>query len=226
DSGTLAPVEADLVLIDFSVPCPLERVANYAPHSKKIALTGSSEKGVKENLNSNALEMQVRPISSYELKSILQVAFGAAHRQLERSDEARLTTGWQNKHILIAEDNEVNQIVVNGILRKLSLQFTNVSNGVQAVQCYQENPGKFDLILMDCEMPEMDGFSATQMIRRWESERGVAAVPIIALTAHAVEEYKQRALEAGMNSHIAKPIQMKVLQATLASYLSGAAASA
>ncbi|MCG8536193.1 MAG: response regulator, partial [Pseudomonadales bacterium] len=69
-----------------------------------------------------------------------------------------------------------------------------------------------DLILMDCDMPEMNGFDATRAIRNWEQETGHKATPIIALTAHIMDEHKERSLQCGMNAHLAKPIEMNELR--------------
>lgn len=71
------------------------------------------------------------------------------------------------------------------------------------------------MILMDCEMPVMDGFSATTRILAWEKSQGVAHTPIIAMTAHAVEQYQQRCMDAGMDAHLSKPTQPDLLAATL-----------
>ena len=75
--------------------------------------------------------------------------------------------------------------------------------------------GHFDLVLMDCDMPIMDGYTATQEIRRWEKQEHREAMPILALTAHILDEQKQKALNAGMNQHLSKPIELGDLQNAL-----------
>lgn len=211
--------KTDLLLIDSGFPAVLAWASDVKHKVRTIALAASYSLNANSALESAGVEFRLKPLSCYDLKQmLLDVLTGETI--VTPAEPAHLTQlPLRNKHILIAEDNEVNQMVINGILRKLNLPFTNVSDGVQSVLRYQENPKQFDLILMDCEMPELDGFSATQTIRQWEVENGLPPVPIIALTAHAVTEYKQRALDAGMNSHIAKPIQQKVLHALLQVYL-------
>lgn len=78
-----------------------------------------------------------------------------------------------------------------------------------------QNHADIDLILMDCEMPVMDGFAATRRIRQFEAQQGLKPLPVVALTAHVLPEYQQRCLECGMDDYLAKPIQMRVLSAVL-----------
>jgi len=118
-------------------------------------------------------------------------------------------------HILLAEDNEINQEVALAMLNSLGCQVEVVSNGLQAVEAMSRT--RYDLILMDCQMPGMDGYKATQAIRqREESEtktqrQPLRAIPIIALTAHAMEGDQERCLAAGMNDYLAKPFKINQL---------------
>jgi CheY-like chemotaxis protein/signal transduction histidine kinase len=112
--------------------------------------------------------------------------------------------------VLVAEDNAISTKVIKGMLSKLGLQATAVQNGHQAVKAVKS--GQYDLVLMDCEMPELDGFSATQQIREWEKNQGRPALPIIALTAHILPEHRERSRRAGMNAHIAKPVDLSQLR--------------
>ena len=110
---------------------------------------------------------------------------------------------------MIAEDNEINQLVVGEILRSQHLQCTIVSNGQEALEAVRARP--YDAVLMDCEMPEMDGFTATREIRKLEDSgqlaaRGKKRLPIIALTAHVDEGYRHKCLSAGMDDFVSKPI--------------------
>ncbi|KFX70351.1 histidine kinase [Pseudomonas taeanensis MS-3] len=123
--------------------------------------------------------------------------------------------------ILVAEDNAVNQLVVQGFLKKRGYQVRLVPNGLAAVNQYQRDPMAIQLILMDCEMPEMDGFEATRQIRRLERQGNLLAVPIIALTAHILEEHRQRSAEAGMDDFLGKPLDSAQLYSTLDRYLLG-----
>jgi signal transduction histidine kinase/CheY-like chemotaxis protein len=121
--------------------------------------------------------------------------------------------------ILVAEDNPVNQLVVQGFLKKRGYNVRLVTNGLAAVNEYQRDPSATQLILMDCEMPEMDGFEATRQIRRLERQQQLPAVPIIALTAHILDEHRQHGAESGMNDFIGKPLDSAKLYSTLEAYL-------
>jgi signal transduction histidine kinase/CheY-like chemotaxis protein len=121
--------------------------------------------------------------------------------------------------ILVAEDNPVNQLVVQGFLKKRGYNVRLVTNGLAAVNEYQRDPTATQLILMDCEMPEMDGFEATRQIRRLERQQKLPAVPIVALTAHILDEHRQHGSEAGMNDFLGKPLDSAKLYSTLEHYL-------
>ncbi|HET8705944.1 MAG TPA: 7TM diverse intracellular signaling domain-containing protein [Pseudomonadales bacterium] len=113
-----------------------------------------------------------------------------------------------NLNVLVAEDNAVNQMVIIGLLKKLGITPVIVSNGKDAVKRFREHQPPFDLVLMDCEMPEMDGFTATQQIRDWEKAEQKANTPIVALTAHVMSETIKKTEESGMDAHLGKPVSL------------------
>ena len=117
--------------------------------------------------------------------------------------------------ILVAEDNAVNQLLMNRLLRKRGHDVTMVGDGQQALEA--AGSGSFDIVLMDVQMPILDGIDATREIRRCEAGTG-RRIPIIALTAHAMSSDRDRCLQAGMDGYLTKPINPKDLDATLASY--------
>ncbi|WP_372877914.1 response regulator, partial [Pseudomonas sp.] len=121
--------------------------------------------------------------------------------------------------ILVAEDNPVNQLVVQGFLKKRGYSVRLVTNGLAAANEYQRDPAAIQLILMDCEMPVMDGFEATEKIRQMERQQKLAAVPIVALTAHTLDEHRQHGLDVGMDDLLGKPLNSAQLYATLERYL-------
>ncbi len=115
-------------------------------------------------------------------------------------------------HVLVAEDNKVNQMVIKGLLKRLEITFVLAGNGEQAVSHYCKDPGLFDLILMDWEMPILDGIGATHKIRQWEGENNISKTPVIALTAHALKGYEENALDAGMQGFLTKPFSINKLE--------------
>ena len=123
------------------------------------------------------------------------------------------------KHILLAEDNDLNAEIAEFILEDMGLMVDRVEDGVQCVSRIEQKPaGTYDLILMDIQMPVMNGYDATRKIRRM-GDPHKANIPIVAMTANAFSEDRQAALDAGMNDHVAKPINMNVLVPTLRKYL-------
>ena len=125
----------------------------------------------------------------------------------------------EGRNILLAEDNDLNAEIAEAILERAGLKTERVEDGIQCVNRIMEMPvGTYDIILMDIQMPEMNGYKATQEIRRLP-DRDKACIPIIAMTANAFEEDKRDAIAAGMNGHIAKPIQVDKLLSILSKNL-------
>ncbi|MCM1209470.1 MAG: response regulator, partial [Ruminococcus sp.] len=123
------------------------------------------------------------------------------------------------KHFLVAEDNEINSEILCELLQLEGASCEIVENGQLAVETFQHAPPeKYDAILMDVQMPVMNGYDATRAIRSLERE-DAKQIPIIAMTANAFAEDVKDALEAGMNAHIAKPIDMTLLKKTVSQYL-------
>lgn len=124
----------------------------------------------------------------------------------------------QPLNILVAEDNIVNIAVLKSMLKQLGHRSTFCENGETVLAAYCKAPQRFDLILMDCEMPVLDGFNATRAIRAFEHQQGLTTIPIVALTAHAFLEQQAKCLEAGMDRYLSKPITLATLTAILQQY--------
>jgi len=123
----------------------------------------------------------------------------------------------KGKRILVAEDNELNAEITLTVLKEKGLLVERAANGKECVEMLKEKPADYyDMILMDIQMPEMDGYQATEMIRNLGDSR--AAVPIVAMTANAFEEDRQKALDADMNAHVSKPVDMNVLFRVMAKF--------
>jgi PAS domain S-box-containing protein len=128
---------------------------------------------------------------------------------------------FRGNKILLVEDNPVNQRVAQRTLQKLSAEVTIANNGAEALE--QVAASTFDAVLMDCQMPVMDGFTATQRIRDSERRRGAKRLPIIALTANVMSEDREKCIAAGMDAHLGKPIEPAQMIEVLSRYLKATA---
>ncbi len=156
--------------------------------------------------------------SSFWFTIGLQTALSAPVNLENTFTASQMSSGHSRSYlrILVAEDNSTNQLVVSAHLKALGLEMTLVNNGLEVLAAYAE--GSFDLILMDCQMPEMDGFTATAEIRKAEKSKG-GRIPIIALTANAMKEDRDVCLAAGMDDYIAKPLKRAALLAVIERWL-------
>lgn len=134
----------------------------------------------------------------------------------ERSgQEIALKPQFGELRVLVAEDNAVNRLVIGAQLKHLGVVAVMAHDGAQAVQLVCEQQQLFDLVFMDCEMPHMDGYTATQRIRAWEQSQQRAPTYICGASAHAISEYRQRGLASGMDRYITKPLRIGDLQEVL-----------
>lgn len=123
------------------------------------------------------------------------------------------------KKVLLVEDNKANQIFMKIILQTIKLDFDIANNGVEAVELYKQNHDKYHIILMDENMPKMNGIEATMQILKFEKKNNLKHTPIIALTANAIKGDREKFLDAGMDEYLSKPIKKEVLQNALGCFL-------
>lgn len=166
----------------------------------------------------------MKPVKPSELMDALVDAFSGAHHGGQSIDARPEYVEFKaspdaipamNGCVLLAEDNEINREVACGLLTKLGLTVDAVTNGREA--CDACNSKVYDLVLMDCQMPEMDGYSATREIRR--AEAGKRHTPIVALTAHAMHGDMERCLAAGMDDYLSKPVDAEKLAEKISQHL-------
>ncbi len=180
-----------------------------------VMLTGISNAPSKVIArNAGVKRILAKPVAGYTLKTTL--AEELAQRGREQAMPASLPGPPQaldlpgDFRVLVAEDNSISTKVIRSMLGKLNLKPDTACNGEEALQAMKAQ--HYDLVLMDCEMPILDGFSATQQLRAWEAENQRQRTPVVALTAHILAEHKERARLAGMDGHMAKPVELSQLR--------------
>jgi signal transduction histidine kinase/CheY-like chemotaxis protein len=131
-----------------------------------------------------------------------------ANAHAEASSGGKYVSRYPDLKLLLVEDNKINQMVARGQLTKLGVSVDVLNDGDEAVEVLCRPEHGYDLVLMDCEMPRLNGFEASQQIRQWESEQQQLRVPIYALTAHVLAENTQRCLQSGMDGKLTKPVKL------------------
>lgn len=178
-----------------------------------VMLTGISNAPSKVIArNAGVKRILAKPVAGYTLKTTLaeELAQRGREQSLPLPSAPAPLELPADFRILVAEDNSISTKVIRGMLGKLNLEPDTASNGDEALQAMKAYA--YDLVLMDCEMPVLDGFSATEQLRDWESTTQRKRTPIVALTAHILAEHKERARLAGMDGHMAKPVELSQLR--------------
>jgi CheY-like chemotaxis protein/HPt (histidine-containing phosphotransfer) domain-containing protein len=218
----------DLAVLDYMMPdCDGFELGRRIASDERFKTTrlvlltsASGTRGAKEFAELGFAAYLLKPVSHRDLRECLArvMAVDAAqwHERTQPIVIAEPTRSTLNqRRILLAEDNLVNQKVARGTLEKMGYKVDIVSNGADAVAAWET--GRYQVILMDCQMPVMDGYQATREIRL--RERGANRVPIIALTAHAMKGAEQQCRDAGMDDYLTKPLDRARLGETIDRYL-------
>ncbi|MCF8473543.1 MAG: response regulator [Emcibacter sp.] len=140
------------------------------------------------------------------------------HSILKEGTQNHKIVDFHNNHLLLVEDNPVNKMVATTILEKAGCTITPAGNGYEAISMYKQH--KFDLIFMDCQMPEMGGLEASTRIRQLEKDRNLPRIPIIAFTANAMQGDREECIEAGMDDYISKPVTQDSMHEMLVKWIS------
>ncbi|WP_051284294.1 response regulator [Nisaea denitrificans] len=223
-----------VVLMDWRMPDTdgLESIRQIQAESGEtsmpviVMVSAEDMQGIAGELGALGIEHCVcKPINTSFLIDTMMAFFeaGSGHRSVaprRRAANQDPTAAAENIHLLLAEDVELNRMVAVGVLENAGMTVDVAENGVQVLEILtREGADRYTAVLMDIEMPEMDGLTATRKIRE---ELGFADLPVIAMTAHALAEERERCLDAGMNAHIGKPFEAAELISTINRFVAAA----
>ncbi|WP_232362537.1 response regulator [Desulfogranum mediterraneum] len=212
----------DLIILDIQMPAPdgytLARIIREelpaTARTPLLAYTSSTDRSAQRCNQAGFNAFLTKPARREILFKTIEKLLGKEELESDPQPQEPLITQYsvreelkQSVRILLAEDNLINQKLATLILTKAGYQVDVAANGKLAVQSFSGNPDRYDLILMDVQMPEMDGLEATRVIR----ELGFETIPIVAMTANAMKGDREICLEAGMNDYISKPIKRELV---------------
>ena len=199
----------------FAVVERILRDGRYASLKLVMLTSASQPEDIARCRKLGVSSYLTKPIKQSELFDVIVSALGEPVTETRTAQRRRRPVRHSQRtlRVLVAEDNQVNQVVATRVLEKLGHKVTVVGNGREAVAAVQAN--RFDLVAMDVQMPEMDGLEATRVIRSWEKTAGTH-IPIIAVTAHAMKGDRDRCVAAGMDGYTSKPIRIKEIEQAIA----------
>lgn len=202
----------DLLLLDWYMPetngLELARQVSEDPRYAMIpkALLASYDIAQEKLDNAGIQAALTKPIRSSALKNML---IGVINTKSEEQLFQDRIQGESQPTILLAEDNEVNALIAKTMLEDSGFKIDHVEDGKQVVMAMKDK--EYQVILMDVNMPDIDGYDATQLIREWEEEHDKASIPIIAMTANALKGDREKCIEVGMDDYLAKPVSREDL---------------
>ncbi|MDR2597924.1 MAG: response regulator, partial [Treponema sp.] len=229
----------DIYFADWKIPDMnglqlLREIRTREPEKSIVTMVSAAEWGTiaEEAKEAGVDKFLSKPIFPSTILEIINECLGFDKQQMKKSRDADITNIFAGKRILLAEDVEINREIVQTLLEPTQLEIDCAENGAEAVRMFTEAPVKYDMIFMDIQMPEMDGYEATRNIRAVEAKLNTNTsgersyhrnyrrqIPIIAMTANVFREDIDKCLKTGMNSHIGKPIDFKEILNCLSSYL-------
>jgi signal transduction histidine kinase/CheY-like chemotaxis protein len=205
----------DVIIYDVDNSVPYSDFLKFCRSSTRYRETSVvlvSRAGATVQADNNTFVV-FKPLVPDTFKKTLISAVSKNRELPSRRDNPESTEGiTSGVKVLVAEDNKINCMVITKMLNKLAIEPLICNDGEQALLKYQSMYNDIEIILMDCEMPNMDGIEATRRIRQFEQERRLTPVYIVALTAHALQENKNEAIAAGMDDYLSKPVTMGALR--------------
>jgi CheY-like chemotaxis protein len=212
-----------------SEPAESRRTKSQQMKSVVIMISATEWMVIEEEAKAAGVDKFLsKPLFPSAIADIINQCLGSAAALPDGPGSAKISEkglppdNFEGRWILLVEDVEINREIVLSLLEETRLGIDTAENGLEAVNMFAENPDKYDMIFMDVQMPEMDGYDATKKIRELEAtSRGIdrGAVPIIAMTANVFREDIERCLAAGMDGHIGKPLDLKDVMTMLRKYI-------
>lgn len=220
----------DLILCDVQMPGMngfdlAEKIVEFGAASTTVMMLSSANlaQDLERSQSLGLAGYLVKPIKRTELLGALSAVIApkaALLGGLPEKTAAAGPTDTEKKRILLVEDNPDNRLLIKAYLKKQPYEIEEAEHGQQAVELFMAND--YDIVLMDVQMPIMDGHAATRAIREYENSQQETATPIVALTAHAIKEEQDKSMAAGCDAHLTKPIKKKTLLNALEELTSGA----
>ncbi|MDR0601314.1 MAG: response regulator [Treponema sp.] len=224
----------DMYFVDWKMPGMngvelTRKIREKYQDNSVVIMISAAEWGTVEDeaRNAGVNKFLSKPIFPSAIADLISECLGA--NTVRTAENAGPADNFENYRVLLAEDVEVNREIVLALLEPTKLKIDCAENGIEAFKIFGKAPGKYDMIFMDVQMPEMDGYETTRRIRALESEwhslsgssggTSVKRIPIIAMTANVFREDIEKCIEAGMNDHVGKPLNFDEVLAKLREYL-------
>jgi len=215
----------DIYFIDWKMPgmdgiklaSEIKAKSKSPEHTVVIMISAAEWSSVASDAKKAGVDKFLsKPLFPSSIVDAVNEAIGITHKQeSEKQEFGHIFKGFK---ILLAEDVDINREIIEVLVEPTQLEMDSAENGIEAVAMFEKSPDSYDLILMDVQMPEMDGYAATRKIRSLKHKKA-KTIPIIALTANVFREDIEKCLEAGMNGHIGKPIDIEELLGVLQKHL-------
>ncbi|MDQ2700983.1 MAG: response regulator, partial [Actinomycetota bacterium] len=214
----------DLMLLDAELDTgsgtPVNERVRASPslRSTRVIMLTNSRSQAAVQTDDSPVSYLSKPISQSKLLDTIASTMDEGTPPVLATPES---AGWSpgTGKILMAEDNEINQFFLSEVLSAKGYSFEVAANGLEALDMLARPDEDFDLVLMDCQMPELDGYDATRRLRAREIDEHLPHKPVIAMTAHAMEGDREKCLAAGMDDYLAKPLQVEELDRILGRWL-------
>lgn len=214
----------NIIFVDWAMPgmdgieLTREIKQRYGSNTVVIMISATEWETIAQAAKTSGVDAFLpKPLFSSQIIDCINNCLGIKQQSAQTSKGNSFKGRFAGRHVLLAEDMEINREIVLALLEETGLTFSCAENGVQAVEMFRQNPAAYDIIFMDIHMPEMDGYEATEQIRALPTPKA-KTIPIIAMTANVFREDIEKCLAAGMNSHVGKPIDFDEVMERLAKY--------